>query len=88
MSARTTHITSLVIFVTAAFFVGLVAGVSIGRSSAEPAQPHASNGENPDGPQENQKAADFVLEDFDSGDTFGLKDFAGSNLMLIVSTTA
>jgi hypothetical protein len=87
MSARTTHVTSLVIFVAASFFIGLVAGINIGRGSAGPAKVCAENGEKP--VEEGlPKASEFILEDFKSGDTYSLKDFADSNLVLYVSTTA
>lgn len=87
MATRTTYVTSLVIFVVVSFFVGLVAGINIGRDSAGPVQACAENGEEPE-EAGLPKAADFVLEDFKSGDSFGIEDFASSNLLLYVSTTA
>ena len=53
MSQKKAHLTSIVVFAVAAFFVGLVAGVNYGRSIAEPlavpAGAHADPQENGDG---------------------------------------
>ena len=100
MASRTTYVTSLVVFVIAAFSVGLVAGVNIGRRDVPPEQegkpvPGVEKPqpvENPGNgtgkaPTEYPQAPDFELVELESGETVTLKDFSGSHVALLVCTT-
>jgi hypothetical protein len=96
MSSRRAYLTSLVVFVVAAFFTGLVTGVNYGRSSSLPAQTGAAGEDEGNGgtgttgqkaPQDYPEAPDFELEEPGTGETVELAGFAGSNLVLFISTT-
>jgi hypothetical protein len=99
MSTRGTYITTLAVFVTAAFFIGLVTGVNWTRGEKQvtpactldtntgPADQNAGKGPNNNAEQPVPKEApDFSLVDPETGETVELKDFAGSDILLFVST--
>ena len=100
MEGRKAYVTSLIVFVTAAFFIGLVAGANWARSSAPVQEGCADTAENngdekPDNGEEPgnggsaveyREAPGFDLQEPGTGAETKLADFAGSSLLLFVAT--
>lgn len=101
MSEKRTHLTSIVVFAVAAFFVGLIIGVNCTpRDSAgpvstpvptraeDPGEKLPATGGNAQKPAASYpEAPEFSLVTLETGETVELADFAGSHLVLFVSTT-
>jgi hypothetical protein len=98
MAQLKAYVTSLVVFVAAAFFVGLVVGANYGSLRTAPAgnspaavQPDAGGAPKDipvevEEPKQYAPAPDFLLEEPETGKEVKLADFAGSNVLLFVAT--
>ena len=90
MAGRGTYAGSLVIFVAAAFSVGLVTGVNIAGTGGKAEEPCPV--ENPPAAAivkttEYPEAAGFTLTEVETGESLSLKELKGTNSVMLIATT-